>query len=226
MKIENTKIIILSVIDLCLMGIFILLIIGFRPVEGLTNYINVTNISTTHLAPIQKIPIPYNYSYELEQCNHNLDFFRFEYFELQRFNNNPELTFEEYNDLVDKWGAYYQEDISKYSKSKICQTVFKSDCVNERFKLIYGYLSDEFNYSSHTRKPKLSEALNKWKGDCTERAIILNELLRCNGFYSRIVHGYYSERKHDWVEVLYPADGWVYWRPIEEGEVLEGDGIW
>lgn len=61
------------------------------------------------------------------------------------------------------------------------------------------------------------------EGDCTDKAILMTELLRDNGIPATLVHGYVGTERHDWVEAQ------IHGRTIslnDLGGVKVGSGVW
>jgi len=158
----------------------------------------------------------------------DLNFFRNEYFLAQKQIKALEVStsFQEYDDMVFAWGIYNEINEELYLNHQMC-IKFNGRNVEETIDKIKIFVDEEFHYDTtkSERIPNLAVSLKTREGDCTEKAMILNEIFRCNGIYSRIVHGY-DGGKHDWVEYLMPHDGQVYWRSVEDGNVLKGEGIW
>ncbi len=93
---------------------------------------------------------------------------------------------------------------------------------------IENYILYNFNYEFHWRPQETSKTWETKTGDCTDRSLIVVEMLEENGFENaKVVHGYvYDENgkkiKHDWVEVTVRVDGTGTFEKYEK----IGDGIW
>lgn len=166
-------------------------------------------------------------SQDLIYCEGLVDYFKDAYFVMDRELKQCEMdkitTFPEYNHIVETYAKYEGFDKDQYLYSLMCINLTVRNDVEATIENIYEYVQSNFNWTWGKRRPQIN--LRTMKGDCTDKAQILNELFRCNGIYSRLVHGYLDGR-HDWVEVLYVDGNWAYWKPFEEGDKKIGNGVW
>lgn len=93
---------------------------------------------------------------------------------------------------------------------------------------IENFVLHNFNYEFHQFPQENEITWETRTGDCTDRSLIIVEMLEDNGFKdAKTVHGYvYDENgekfKHDWVEVTIRIDGTGTFDKYEK----IGNGIW
>jgi transglutaminase-like putative cysteine protease len=93
---------------------------------------------------------------------------------------------------------------------------------------IENYVRSTFKYEFHWYPQDINKTWETKTGDCTDRSMVIVEMLKENGFEdAKTVHGYvYDEEgkrvKHDWVEVAIRVDGTGDFENYEK----IGNGVW
>ncbi len=170
-----------------------------------------------------------NYTKTKEAINRSVTFVQnnFDSF-FEDYLEDKKTTQEEYAIYLADWGSYEGIVVNKYINPTpyVKCVYFESEHIEDLISEIENYMWLNFVYdpSKRDRRPTPYKAMDKMTGDCTEKAVIYNELFKCNGIGSRVVTGYRGNIKHDWIEVLYPSDNWVYWKPLEMGNERNGLG--
>ena len=141
----------------------------------------------------------------------------------------PEHSFEDYNEMKKEFLAYHNDkfymelstnkDVIELSKS------LKKTAIEDTISNVEYWYDTNIEYSFFNSKHEIEWIIKNKMGDCTDKGEFLYQVLGLNGIKVRKVHGL-KNSKHDWVEVLYPHDGWLYWKPIEKGFEKQGEGFW
>lgn len=159
-------------------------------------------------------------TYSKELLKENLD--------LRRQLEFEGTSFSDYANRVRIYEVYEGDDLSSVRVSSQVSSIalqLRGNTIEETFSNIYNWVGNNIEYNYYYNKRSTLEVLNTMDGDCTGTSLLMLELLEANGIHARKVHGYIPE-KHDWIEVLYPLDDYVYWMPVKEGNTKIGDGFW
>ena len=146
-------------------------------------------------------------------------------------------SFERYNEYVDEFEEYNQINLKDYSINEIQYSEInkkslelKGETIEETVWNIYDFVYLEYSYSDNPNG--ILETFKSKKGDCTDSSELAVYMLRVNGIYSKTVHGYYDNVKHDFIEILYPNTNleqvsWLKFDVLNKDNLVKyGDGIW
>jgi hypothetical protein len=115
-----------------------------------------------------------------------------------------------------------------------------AESIEERAELVKGvsvgqtiykvktYIKADYDYHFEWYPQGVRTTFRTKIGDCTDYAMLAEELFRLNKIKTRLVHGYchFDKGKHDWVEVW---DGFE-WRTLDIAKCdtlrKTGSGIW
>lgn len=144
---------------------------------------------------------------------------------------DTKTRFEDYNYLIEEY-KYYQGDnlnIAKPTNKKVINISksLKKETVEDTIFTTIDFVDYFIEYKVFYYYRPIEKVLMDHLGDCTEYAELTMMLLAANGIYSKRVHGFEGDTKHDWIEVLYPSpQGWLYWQPINRGDRKTGNSYW
>lgn len=144
---------------------------------------------------------------------------------------NKKTTFEEYKELKEKYGFYEKIsfDVGLTDNKEIIELsrLLKKNTVEDTVSNIEYWVDNNIEYEFFWSERNLKTVSRTHQGDCTDKANLLYELLWLNGIPARKVHGYLNSEKHDWIEILYPVDNWLYWKPSNCYDCEKiGGGFW
>jgi len=147
-----------------------------------------------------------------------------------------ETSFEEYNQILSKYKDYdLNNSFEKYlllkrpynfdDRLKQIASSLKDDSVQQTIDNIIKWVHKNITYINDTfdkSKYHFNSAIKTFEmgeGVCDDMNDLAISLLRLNGIPSREVDGNMYQRayvaRHSWIEVLYPYENWLVWKPFD-----------
>lgn len=124
--------------------------------------------------------------------------------------------------------AYINNSTSDTYTIKEAARLLNSPVQSKTVLNIEEYIRSDFNYEFHWYPQDIDKTWETKTGDCTDRSMVIVEMLKENAFEdAKTVHGYVYDKegnrvKHDWVEVTIRVDGTGVFENYEK----VGNGAW